>query len=430
MPSPLTQTGIEVRQKNIEIIDACIVEIQESLNSIEKVSHAFLEKTLQKTPWFQRYIPNFLKIVTVIRKVIHNSLILGRHVVLHFNQEGAEWESSMAHLQEALDRIFELNLLNEKLAGFDEELKHYLNQEQQFLEKAGTRKDYVDTIKQRGEIALIRELYTLNVRRGLYGIRNGFLDGKIALKQGSHYNAQRVANQTIQYFRKITEQLKIETHPILSQVRNILAKTQDPNTRDNSHRFVLSIMAHYNKSLTQLVKDQLTEPILNNFIISPDNIETVGLDMDGLLRDSNLANELFALGRLVPREKIDRRNHLKAQLDAPEIQEKVRKLCNNLFDPMDYDTIYDIIADVKPHTREIPSMLHAIGKVASDLKEAVSVPMQTRHLTLHKLLQQNKTHHKLNETLFGNTHVKKLQAFLIIFSHFYYRVAASDGDNF
>ena len=77
--------SIEIQQQNIEIIEACIQEIHACLNDIEKVSHSFLEKTVPQIPWFERYIPNFIKIVEVIRAVIDNSLILGRHAVLHFN---------------------------------------------------------------------------------------------------------------------------------------------------------------------------------------------------------------------------------------------------------------------------------------------------------------------------------------------------------
>lgn len=184
--------------------------------------------------------------------------------------------------------------------------------------------------------------------------------------------------------------------------------------------------------MTELVHEKLTEPILKNFIISPDNLRVIGLGMEGdMFYKIHLANELFALGRLAPLEKVKKRNLIKAEIVSPEMETMVRLICENLFDPLDFDLIYNIIADVKPHTREIPSMLHAIGKASLNAYETVEIPMNTRHYTIHKIPKgHEKTDHQINETLFTNTNIYRIKAFLIIFSYFYYRVAASDGDNF
>jgi len=248
-------TGLEIRQQNIHIIASCLKEIHECLSDIEKVSQSFLGKTINQVPSLEKYVPNFLKIIRVIRAVIKNSLALGSQVVVYFEQGKIDLELSQIQFQEAIDRIFELNILTGHLEEFDKELKQHLKQAFQFQHKAETRKDYVNEIVDRGEIALLRDLYTLNVRRGLYGIRSGLLDGDVALKEDSIYNSQRVSNQTIQYFRKVTQQLKIETRPILTEVRQIIAKKQPEATRDNSHRFIISILASYNHALTELIQD-------------------------------------------------------------------------------------------------------------------------------------------------------------------------------
>ena len=86
-----------------------------------------------------------------------------------------------------------------------------------------------------------------------------------------------------------------------------------------------------------------------------------------------------------------------------------------------------------PHLEslEIPSLLSGIGKASRNTDMPVTVPMKTRHLSLQKMLASGgEVNHKINQTLFPNTDIWKIQTFLLVFSHFYYRVAARDGDNF
>ena len=159
--------SIEVRQKNIHVIEASVNEIKQCMDDIMTVGKSFLDKTAKDVPCFEKYVHDFIRMVKVIRKVVDNSLSLGEQVVLSINDDDIDKQKTIDLFQEILDRIFEMNILNKELEGFDVELKKHLKPKQRFKEKERTRRSYVDEIVKKGKIAIIRDLYTLNVRRGL-----------------------------------------------------------------------------------------------------------------------------------------------------------------------------------------------------------------------------------------------------------------------
>ncbi len=457
---------------NIQIIRKSIDDtpIHEITREVRKVSRLFFSQVESHFRSFDLYIRDFHRLVEIIRIITESCLSLDRHIRLSEESPAGKNEKLDVRLlrsivAEVMDRIFELNLLNEDLGKYHRELTRFLKRYRQFYKRESKARPYVRVIKQEKKVSHTLQLFRLTVTTGLKSLKLGvhpesLLNKELSeekrkkLLENSQYNYRRVVHSVVRYFQAVCTILSPNVRPVVLKAKEVLHKLDKRITRDDSFRFILDALNCYNPGLKRLVNAELRDSLVPEFRISHDNLRVVGLgtlelpvyqEEEWIGKEETLKiphtveeqqehlrrikgkitelNRLMAKGRLGiktvegAKKKILYQNFL---LSADYVS-KIERLCKSLMEPVDYYAIINDLYRMKPHTVETPDILRVIGDLSNEVQQNISAGNQKNKLISLEVTDSG-YQHRIEKEIYQNTTPIKIEAFILVFSHFYYVV--------
>ncbi len=455
---------------NIQIIRKSVDDtpIHEITREVRKVSRLFFSQVETHFRSFDLYIKDFHRLVEIVRIITENCLSLEQHIRLSKDESAGRNEKlDVRYLKElvteVMDRIFELNLLNEDLGKYHRELTRFLKRYRQFYGRENKARPYVRVIKQEKKVNHTLQLFRLTVTTGLKSLKSGvhpesLLNKELSEKkrkkllENSQYNYRRVVHSVVRYFQAVCTILAPNVRPIVLKAKEELHKLDKHIVRDDSFRFVLDALHCYNPALKKLVKAELGDSLVPEFRITHDNLRVVGLgalelpvyqeeEWIGREEESNILhtveqqqgqlrrikgrvtelNRLMAKGRLGIKTVEDAKKKILYQnfLMSADVVSKVKRLCKSLMEPVDYYAIYNALYGMKPHTVETPEILRVIGDLSNEVQHQISAANR-KNILFSLQVTDCGFQHRIGNRIYQNTTPLKLETFTMVFGHFYY----------
>jgi len=455
---------------NIQTIQKSIDDtpIHEITREVRKVSRLFFSQVDSHFRSFELYIHDFHRLVEIVHIITENCLSLNRHIRLAEKAPSGKTEKLDVRLlkelvAEVMDRIFELNLLNEDLGKYHRELTRFLKRYRQFYGRENKARPYVRVIKQEKKVSHTLQLFRLTVTTGLKSLKSGvhpesLLNKELSpekrkkLLENSQYNYRRVVHSVVRYFQAVCTILSPNVRPIVMEAREVLHKLDKHIVRDDSFRFVLDALHCYNPGLKKLVKAQLGDSLVPEFRISHDNLRVVGLgtlelpvyqeeEWIGREEEDSIPqtveqqqvqlrrikgrvtelNRLMAKGRLGIKTVEDAKKKILYQnfLMSADYVSKIKRLCKSLMEPVDYYAIYNALYGMKPHTVETPEILRVIGDLSNGVQHHISAANR-KNILFSLEITDSGFQHRIGRNKYQNTTPLKLETFTMVFGHFYY----------
>jgi len=280
---------------NIQIIQNSVAEtpIHEITREVQKVNRLFFSQVESNFSSFDIYIRDFHRLVEIIRVISENCMILDQQIRLSEESPSGKGEELDVRLLrevvvKVMDRVFELNILNDDLGKYHRELSRFLKRFRQFHKKENKARNYVRVIKQEKKVRNTLRLFRLTVTTGLKSLQVGIHPESLLNKEfskekqkklleNSQYNYRRVTHSVVRYFQAICTILAPNVRPVVLKAREVLHKLDKHHTRDDSYRFILDVINLYHPGLKNLVKTELSDSLVPEFRITHDNLRVIGL---------------------------------------------------------------------------------------------------------------------------------------------------------
>ena len=457
---------------NIRIIQKSVAEtpIHEITREVQKVSRLFFSQVESNFSSFDIYIRDFHRLVEIIRVISENCLILDQQISLSDESPSGKGTGLDVRLlrevvAEVMDRVFELNVLNDDLGKYHRELSRFLKRFRQFYKKETKARNYVRVIKQEKKVRNTLKLFRLTVTTGLKSLKVGIHPESLLNKElgkekqkklleNSQYNYRRVTHSVVRYFQAVCTILAPNVRPVVLRAREVLHKLDKHTTRDDSYRFILDVINLYHPGMKRLVKNELSDSLVPEFRISHDNLRVIGLgkldlpeyqeeEWIGKEEEQEIPvtiaeqkeqlwkikvkitelNRLMAKGRLGiktlegAKKKILYQNFL-LSMDYVAI---IKRLCKSLMEPVDYYALINGLYSMKPHTVETPDVLRVLGDLSNQVSQNVTALNKKKALLALEVTDTG-YQHRIRNKIYQNTAPTKLETFTLVFSHFYYTV--------
>ncbi len=389
--------------------------------------HRTFDHSVKRVASLQEFVQSFDKIVTLLCDVHDNLNLLIKRLELYRRTSEMNVKTVFQLTQHILDRFFELNLLQEALVQQNERLTHLLKSFTQYPFKNRTDRDFIDSFQNDRAIAKMPK-FAYSVRQGLIElVLMKKLHTHDQLKKDSVYNSNRIINHVIEFYRGMYLLFNYTSRPIIEVAKNCMSEKIDLDRAngishglEESYEYLRAVLHAYHPSFLKEVDLRISDKIMKTFPISLGNIKAIGFEreFEQLLHKITKLGEVMATynpfgstGDFVSTEQQQILNEL-AQFSGV-----VKRICKNLYDPIDYEELISELSLQDYSEQEIP---HIIGELSLMLEIFLSkrrrfLNVYTRFHQVNIGFENQKKPHSffLNESKFYHVDIQRMKIAII-----------------